>query len=69
MLHTVERRLIPAHKSENGKYLKSIANGVNKNRLEAYPTLRRRLVTLGPRVMVIPHDLDRSLDAPKSNVA
>jgi hypothetical protein len=30
------------HKSENGEYLKSIADGTNGNRLEAYPTLRRR---------------------------
>ena len=58
-----------AHKSENGEYLKSIAHGTNGNRLEAYPTLRRRLVTLGPWVMVLPPDLDRSLKAPKSNVA
>jgi len=57
--------LIPAHKSENGESLKSIAHGMNKNRLEAYPTLRRRLVTLGPWVMVLPPDLDRSLNAPE----
>jgi hypothetical protein len=36
-------------KSENGEYLKSIAYGTNGNRLEAYPTLRRRLAAVGPR--------------------
>jgi hypothetical protein len=34
-------------------------------RLEAYATLRRRIAA----VMVLSHDLDLSLDAPKSNVA
>jgi hypothetical protein len=34
-------------------------------RLEAYATLRRRVAA----VMVLPHDLDLSLDAPKSSVA
>jgi hypothetical protein len=53
------------HKSENGEYLKSIAYGTNGNRLEAYPTLRRRIAA----VMVLPHDLERSLDAPRSKVA
>jgi hypothetical protein len=37
------------HKSENGEYLKSIAYGTNRNRLEAYPTLRRRVAAVGPR--------------------
>ena len=54
-------------KSENGEYLKSIADGTNGNRLEAYATLRRRCG--GSAVMVLPHDLELSLDAPKSNVA
>jgi|HubBroStandDraft_2_1064218.scaffolds.fasta_scaffold1378162_1 hypothetical protein len=45
--------------------LKSIAYGTNGNRLEAYPTLRRCVAA----VIVLPHDLELSLDAPKSNVA
>jgi hypothetical protein len=42
------------HKSENGEYLKSIAYGANGNRLEAYPTLRRRVAA----VMVLLNELD-----------
>jgi hypothetical protein len=57
--------LIFLHKSEDGEYLKSTADGTNGNRLEAYPTLRRRIAA----VMVLPRDLERSLDAPKSDVA
>jgi hypothetical protein len=53
------------HKSENGEDLKSVAYGTNGNWLEDYPTLRRRLAA----AMVLPHDLELSLDAPKSNVA
>jgi hypothetical protein len=37
------------HKSENGKYLKSIAYGANGNRLEAYPILRCRLAAVRAR--------------------
>jgi hypothetical protein len=37
------------HKSENGESLKSIADGTNGNRLEAYPTVRRRVAAVGPR--------------------
>ena len=40
-------------------------DGVHEYRLEAYATLRRRVAA----VMVLPHDLELSLDAPKSNVA
>jgi hypothetical protein len=69
-MHSHHRAMLDSRpQTENGEYLKSIANGTNGNRLEAYPTLRRRLVTLGPWVMVIPHDLGPSLAAPKSNVA
>jgi len=53
-------------KSENGEYLICIAYGSNEYRLEAYATLRRRS---GSAVMVFPPDLERSLDAPKSNLA
>jgi len=69
-MHSHHRAMLDSRpQTENGEYLKSIANGTNGNRLEAYPTLRRRLVMLGPWVMVIPHDLGPSLAAPKSNVA
>jgi hypothetical protein len=37
-------------------------------RLEAYATLRRRVAAV-VRGVVLPHDLELSLDAPKSNVA
>jgi hypothetical protein len=33
--------------SEDGRYLRSIAYGTNGNRLEAHPTLRRRVAALG----------------------
>jgi hypothetical protein len=41
--------LIFLDKSEKGEYWKSIAYGVNGNRLEAYPTLRRRVAAAGPQ--------------------
>ena len=46
--------------------LRSIAR--TNYRLEAYATLRRRVAAV-VRGVVLPHDLELSLDAPKSNVA
>ena len=48
------------HKSENGEYLYLI--GSLMVRMEtAYPTLRRRIAVVGPRVMVSPQDPELSL--------
>jgi hypothetical protein len=49
----------------NGEYLKSIAYGTNRNSLSYSTPSRRRG---GSEVMVLPHDLELSLDTPKSNV-
>jgi hypothetical protein len=51
---------------ENGEYLKSIADGTNGNSLSYFAPSRRGG---GSAVMVLPHDLEGSLDAPKSSVA
>jgi hypothetical protein len=57
----IEQKAAPAWKRADIEYF-------SPDRLEAYPTLRRRLVAGGSE-KVLSGALESSLDAPKSNVA
>ena len=57
----IEQKAAPAWKRADNEYF-------SPDRLEAYPTLRRRLVA-GGSGKVLSGALESSLDAPKGNVA